>query len=136
MSMIYSNVQKKGNYYEVAGPDYSGSRICIAASRVEKIVNQMPWEVNDAEVAILLATAQRQMHGNMTYGVMHKELVKNRHYQKVDEEQEEQAIVKLLGHFDVAELISIFEELKYCEIQKVYESNNPVKTIREQMYHL
>lgn len=97
--------------------------MCIKVSKaqVEHIAESVP-DVEEKEVAILLATIKQarimySRNGNA--------------YKKVEQEKETVAIIKLLQSYDIDMLSSIFEEMKYYEIKKVLENQNPIEALRK-----
>ena len=120
----------KNNYFNVTSIDDNDS-IQIETERVQAIVNKAPCEVEEEEVAALLETIEWQRQGDMSHGAIHPEFEEKQCYESIADEVLERTIVTLLNYYDVMELISIFEELKYYEIEQICEAGNPVEAIRE-----
>ena len=114
-------MKHKDNYFYVTSIDYNDS-IQIEAERVQGIVNKAPCEVEEKEVAALLTTIEWQRQGNMYYGAIHPEFEEKQCYQRIEDDALERTIVILLNYYDVEELISLFEELKYYEIEEICEA--------------
>lgn len=119
MNMETAIVERIRDNFLVSNDD--DSYIKISANQVERITKKVP-DVEETEVAILLATigAARVLH-----------IGKSNSYKKVDEKTERDTIVYLLQNYDIDTLNSIFEEMKYYEIKKVLESDNPMMVLRE-----
>lgn len=97
--------------------------IKVSKSQVEHIAQSLP-DMEQKEIAILLATIKQarimySRNGNA--------------YRKVAEEKETVAIIELLQSYDTDTLSSLFEEMKYYEIRKVLEAENPIKVLREML---
>lgn len=84
----------------------------------EQTVNQITsyTGANEEDIVILLATIA---NSRISYG--------SRHYKELIEERTlVNSITRLLSIYDAEDLILMFGELKYYEIKKVLESENPI----------
>ena len=95
---------------------------------VDEIVSKVPdMEVDENSVAALLYTIERcRILSIVEYSDTPED------YLKIRDRDLEHNIVKLLQRYDIDNLLEIFEDMKYFEIQDILEdNNNPVKALRK-----
>lgn len=96
--------------------------IRVDSKQVENILEGVS-DVEENEVAILLATIKKNR--------LMEAKDKSKAYKKVDDELVTRAIIELLGCYQISNLISIFEEIKYYQIKDVLESDAPIRMLDE-----
>lgn len=121
MNMETTTVERFRGSYLVT--NIEGLCIKVSQRQVDAIANESE-EHNKNEIAILLATIKAARILNSSKAIQ---------YRKIDEDDKIRSLVKLLRYYDIENLNSIFEELKYYEIKDVLESNCPIKTLSDML---
>lgn len=121
MNMETTTVERfRGSYLVI---NIEGLCIKVSQRQVDAIANESE-EHSKNEIAILLATIKAARILNSSKAIQ---------YRKIDEDDKIRSLVKLLRYYDIENLNSIFEELKYYEIKDVLESNCPIKTLSDML---
>ncbi len=122
---MYANertVRKNRGSYVVK--DVQNLSTKVDANKVDLIASSLPM-VEKEEIAVILATIEI---ARITPSDQYNKLTT---YEKMDDETENNAITKLLTHYDAEVLINCFEEMKYYEIKALFEADDPVFTLHE-----
>ena len=103
--------------------DFCVLGIDIGTDLVDEITSRVP-DVEENEVAALLYTIEK---GRIYEVISDKEHTQK--YMPIPEGILLEGLVILLQQYTIENLIGIFEELKYFQIQEVLNSANPINTL-------
>ena len=118
MNIETSQIEEKRIKYVVTEEDI---KIEVSKELVEKIASRVP-NVDVDEVIMLIATIEKSRI---------LVIAKPHRTTKIKEEKIEAGLIKLLQEYAAENLAELLEEMKYYEIQEVFEYGNPSEILQE-----